>query len=492
MKKILFYLILSLVAFGSMAVNRTKSPAGVVLTGQGILSTPMSFSVSTDYVSQDDTFYIPVTSRQLYTQTDQCSITLDSISGSPSITLQMQGKVFIGDAWSNIGSSGTWDEEADNPLSLTYTTANTNRYFRVVLIASSTTQHSHITAFEWKTTLTAGGTTSTGVNIGTSQAIWGTTAMTIGTGAQTVAVNSSDWDISATGNMTGIGTIATDGLVTASAGVKIIDDQLLSLGTTLTNAETKITAGFDETLTGIGFFRLGDMSNPQILKVNPGATVAGSIVNINHTLGNGDCTDLLGSYSKVNVIGSGDAGITIVGDAPRAYVGLTGGSNNSVASEAYASQPWFRHQGTGAITAGSGLSAKCDVGADNFTASTINAIHAHITGASTVAGQFDGAMIEIYPDVTCLDNGLKIASDAGATVTTGLGLSGTFGNDITVSSGAKIFTGSAANGNAVYSEVGSKDATGSIYISTAGALYIQVANAGAESDWYKVTATNAD
>jgi len=31
-----------------------------------------------------------------------------------------------------------------------------------------------------------------------------------------------------------------------------------------------------------------------------------------------------------------------------------------------------------------------------------------------------------------------------------------------------------------------------IYISTAGAIYIQVADAGAAADWYKVTATDAD
>ena len=61
-----------------------------------------------------------------------------------------------------------------------------------------------------------------------------------------------------------------------------------------------------------------------------------------------------------------------------------------------------------------------------------------------------------------------------------------------MSSGAKIFTGNAANGDGVYAEVGAKDATGSIYLTTAGALYIQVANAGAAADWYKVTMSDAD
>jgi len=65
--------------------------------------------------------------------------------------------------------------------------------------------------------------------------------------------------------------------------------------------------------------------------------------------------------------------------------------------------------------------------------------------------------------------------------------------EIVTSSGAKIFSGSAANGDAVYAEVGAYDAVGSIYLSTAaGAIYVQVANAGAATDWFKCTSTDAD
>ena len=58
-----------------------------------------------------------------------------------------------------------------------------------------------------------------GADLGTSQALVGTTAMTIGAGTQTVAVNSSDWDIDATGIATGMGAFTTDGIITAGAGV---------------------------------------------------------------------------------------------------------------------------------------------------------------------------------------------------------------------------------------------------------------------------------
>jgi hypothetical protein len=83
----------------------------------------------------------------------------------------------------------------------------------------------------------------------------------------------------------------------------------------------------------------------------------------------------------------------------------------------------------------SGLSAKCDVTADAFTASTVNAIHAHIDGAAAVTGQFDGEMIEVYPDVTSLDSALAIAIDAGATVAASIRQAGSTTNFLDIAEG---------------------------------------------------------
>lgn len=285
---------------------------------------------------------------------------------------------------------------------------------------------------------------------------------------------------------------ATDGIWLANSHVSMLDDKVFTLGTNTATVATKLTMEFDEITTGIGQFNIGDLSTPQVLNVNPGASVAGSVININHSAGAGDCDDLLGSYSKINVIGDGDAGITIVGDASRAYVGLTGGANNSVASQAYGTQAWARHGGTGAITAMSGLSAKLDVGAENFTATTANAGHFHIDGAGDVTGQYDGVMVEAYPDVDTMDALLALVADGGADVDYGIRFAGTFANALMqLPNGAFLFAGTAANGDAVYAEVGTKDATGSVYISTAG-FYVQVANSDAATDWFKVSSTDAD
>lgn len=220
-------------------------------------------------------------------------------------------------------------------------------------------------------------------------------------------------------------THSSGALAIAGADISMVNDKVLTLGTTVATAATKVTLEFDATTTGIGQFIMGSISVPMVLNADPGATVVGQSINILQSAGAGDCDDLLGSYTKVAFTGAGDSGTTAVGGAFRAYVGAAGG-DATVVSQLYGIQPWVSHFGTGAVTAMSALSAKCDVNTGNFTASTVNAGHFHVEGASTVTAQFDGVMIEIYPDVTCLDSMLALAVDSGATVSAGIRASGAF------------------------------------------------------------------
>lgn len=117
------------------------------------------------------------------------------------------------------------------------------------------------------------------------------------------------------------------------------------------------------------------------------------------------------------------------------------------------------------------------------------------TGVNTLQGAYIKA--KNYEDATVGKLvGLKVEVVSDGTVTNGgtgieLASDGTTLNcEVQLSTGAKIFSGDAANEEAVYAAVGAKDATGSIYISTAGALFIQVADNGADADWQKVTATH--
>ena len=237
-----------------------------------------------------------------------------------------------------------------------------------------------------------------------------------------------------TGGLIVTGGVGIGGAIYVGDTVNILDDKALTLGTTVATAATKITLEFDSK-TGIGLFNMGSTSAPMVLATNPGSGVIAHTVNILHSAGAGDCDDLLGSYTKVAFSGDGDSGCTAVGGAFRAYVGTAVG-DATVVKELYGIQPWCSHDGTGAITAMSALSAKCDVNTGAFTASTVNAGHFHIEGAGAVTGQFDGVMIEVYPDVTCLDSMLALVVDSGATVTSGIRVSGAMTNAISIGAAA--------------------------------------------------------
>ena len=175
------------------------------------------------------------------------------------------------------------------------------------------------------------------------------------------------------------------------------------------------------------------------------------------------------------------------------------------------------------INYGSGFEATLELDdADTYTITVtdhISALNLYFDGSSKVAGvgggayskmnlsramwnstenfaiETNGYQVETAPN-SYLDYGFNVYNDG--TMNAGLWIhnnpaNGTMISDILTSSGARIFTGTAANGDAVYAEVGAVDATGSIYLSTGnGYLYIQVANAGAAADWYKVTAADTD
>jgi len=127
--------------------------------------------------------------------------------------------------------------------------------------------------------------------------------------------------------------------------------------------------------------------------------------------------------------------------------------------------------------------------------SKMNLSRAMWNSTANFAIETNGYQIETAPN-SYLDYGFNVYNDG--TMQAGLWIHnnpahGTMVSDIKTSSGAMIFTGTAANGDAVYAEVGAVDATGSIYLSTAaGDLFIQVANAGAATDWERMTSADTD
>lgn len=63
---------------------------------------------------------------------------------------------------------------------------------------------------------------------------------------------------------------------------------------------------------------------------------------------------------------------------------------------------------------------------------------------------------------------------------------------LAVAGTAMIYTGAQTTRDTVRTEVGTSGAIGSLYLSTAGKIYLKVANADATADWAKVTTSAAD
>jgi hypothetical protein len=134
------------------------------------------------------------------------------------------------------------------------------------------------------------GTATTAIGTGTT-----TGAITLGGGSNTVAVNSSDWDISATGDMTGIGAITADGLFTGT------------LGATVSGAETSINASSNfatniNTGTSTGAVTIGGGSGTvAIASTGIDISTAGAISNAT-TIGCQSVTASVGVQSTATAV----------------------------------------------------------------------------------------------------------------------------------------------------------------------------------------------
>ena len=274
---------------------------------------------------------------------------------------------------------------------------------------------------------------------------------------------------------------------------------LATIGTLVTDAGVDVSAN------------VGRLTGLQINLLNSGATVTGFRAIDARVTDNGTAANAVavqGLTTKASGVSTGEAWtgnfiLTMTGGKYEDVFGVSSdvviGATSSVGS---ASSPAVNNLVAGRFSSYVDTSATLSAvvldvpilsvlnGGANDRAKADAAVMAMIDGGSAGTVTAESAFaVRDYGDVGAgdeFDYGLNLYFNSAP-------FANTFAqSDIRVSSGAKIFTGSAANGDAVYAEVGAKDATGSLYITTAGKLYVQVANAGAATDWELVTTTDAD
>jgi hypothetical protein len=263
MKKLIVILMLAILTVAGMATGPTKY--GVIRTGYTQLSKPMAFTAADStagnggfHILTADSLVILVTNLQKYLQYQTFTTTLGYVSGDHVVTITAYGKVTSNDSWHPIGSAVSWISTSSNPGIITGSTPVNYNYFRISYVASGSTQCVKVLTFEVKTSNayempTSGGTVTfsrptsgtvtlncknDNANAALTVEAGGTGALTLGNGTGTAAMNSSDWDISTTGAMTGIGAITMDGKLTAGAAIDLVGpiNQAITGGTVVTSA----------------------------------------------------------------------------------------------------------------------------------------------------------------------------------------------------------------------------------------------------------------
>ncbi len=134
-------------------------------------------------------------------------------------------------------------------------------------------------------------------NIGTGSS---NGAISIGGGSNTLTINTSDWDISATGDMTGIGAITSDGLLTAALGATI------SGATINLNADSNFAVNIG-TGTSTGTVTIGG-TGTQAIDIGDGAGAKTVHVGSSNTT---STTNILSGSNGVNINVSGDDPVNI-------------------------------------------------------------------------------------------------------------------------------------------------------------------------------------
>jgi len=141
-------------------------------------------------------------------------------------------------------------------------------------------------------------------------------ALTLGDGGDTAVINTSDWGISATGAMTGIGAITADGLITGTLGATI-SGAVASINAS-SNFATNINTG-----TSTGTVTIGGSGAKTIHIAGTGATAADTV-----NIGTGGT-----AADTINIGTGGVAGDTVtIGTATAENVSITDNNWNVTAA----------------------------------------------------------------------------------------------------------------------------------------------------------------
>jgi len=200
MKKIIYLLLISVIAIGLQAQDKTPSIRG----GQTYVD--ISFDAS-DTINESETYYIELTNKQEFAQMYDVWVDLDSVSGAPNVTTTIYGKKFTNDTYVSIGTAVTWAGTVDTMFNYPIETAQRYRFIKIEFVADATDQQSLISDVRVKAWNTGGSLSVTKLTDGIA---------TLENGA-----------------LSGVTTIDASGVITTTSDISVGDDVLLADGAVL-------------------------------------------------------------------------------------------------------------------------------------------------------------------------------------------------------------------------------------------------------------------
>lgn len=425
MKKLLtlVFMLAVTMAVSIASVDRT----GVIRSGGTILNR-MTFTTADSCVTSD-TLNITITNIQKYFQHVTATYTLDSLSGDPSIGVTLYGRTTSTGSWTSLGTA-TWDDVADNPQSISTTTAGNYNWLKLEYIASGTTQESRILTLDVRTanmfdvptsagTLTisraAEGTVTiqTADNNANAAAVYragGTGALTLGastgsttvTSSGTVAVTVSNVEIGATSANETTPSLKIISDADSDAGGDT--DETLTIDLTANATPTSATWGFTSTQSaGYTFDKAISVTGP----INQAIT-GGTVVTSAGLLGGGgtatSATQTLGSaggkaFSYYLSSTSATASHVLTGYYMNVNYGATGGATAAPSGDVIRGRAYLMGDasGTSALTGGA-FSVELEATTASNTGLTAG-MRGNIVlpaGVLTNAGTYYGTMAEVF------------------------------------------------------------------------------------------------
>lgn len=144
MKKILLFGLLLVFAIGLQAQDKTAK------FKRTFTYASLSFD-SADTINASETYDIQIETNKSKPLTQSMRIKLDSIAGTPTCDVELYGKEFSSDSWTQVGSTVAWTgTTSDTTIHILNTTANRYRFYRTLVTSDATEQTTQVSEWEFK------------------------------------------------------------------------------------------------------------------------------------------------------------------------------------------------------------------------------------------------------------------------------------------------------------------------------------------------------